>query len=43
MTQRILKGFTAWCDTVARARAASELARLGYYREAEDLMTRRHG
>ena len=24
MTQRILKGLAAWCDTVARARAASE-------------------
>ena len=35
MTQRILKGLAAWCDTVARARAASELARLGYQKEAE--------
>ena len=43
MTQRILKGLAAWCDTVARARAASELARLGYQKEAESLMTRRQG
>ncbi len=43
MTQRILKGFAAWCDNVARARAASELARMGYYEEAQNLMTRRQG
>ena len=41
MTQRIIKGFTAWCDNVARARAASELVRMGYYEEAQNLMTGR--